>query len=615
MPDRIRTALIAAVVLSTAVLAAAPAPASAAGEKVAIIVGPVGSMTSSYRAQADQVAAAAAAAGAVPVKVYSPNATWPAVQAAANGASAIIYFGHGNGYPNPYSATENPDRVNGWGINRTAAGHDMESNMVYCGEKALLGTLTASDGANQRTYCGGTTDTDGITPAPGFVMIYAQAHYTGGWSERYVPSDPMTTLDQAQQRVRHYSYPVLALGASAYFGTAFGDADDILTRVLTQPGRSFGDIYADGVGYSAPAQVHMAHPDITGAQVFVQETVAGSMHFGQPDYWYGFAGDPARAFNGGSPGWAPAAPIPSRVTRYAGSDRYATAAAVSAGNFAPGAPVAYVAIGSNFPDALAAGAAAAKLGGPVLLVTSNRVPGPTALELARLRPATIKVIGGPAIISDGVFEAMRPYATSGNIQRIYGANRYATAAMISADAFAPGVPVAYLATGANFPDALAGVAAAGASGGPILLATHGAIPTDTVAELTRLRPGRIVVLGGSGVISDAVATQLGGYATSGSVNRLAGADRYATSAAVASATFASATTVYIATGRNFPDALGGGPVAGIVRGPLLLVPGSTVPQSVADQLYRLDPASVVVLGGTGAVTAGVAAHIDAILAD
>ena len=615
MPHRIRTALIAAAVLSTAVFAAAPAPAAAAGEKVAIIVGPVGGMTNSYRAQADQAAAAAVAAGAVPVTVYSPNATWPAVQAAANGASVIIYFGHGNGYPNPYSATENPDRVNGWGINRTAAGHDMESNMVYCGEKALLGTLTASDGANQRAYCGGNTNTDGISPAPGFVMIYAQAHYTGGWSERYAPSDPMTTLDQAQQRVRNYSYPVLALGASAYFGTAFGDADDILTRVLTQPGRSFGDIYADGTGYDAAAQVHMAHPDIGGAQVFVQETVAGSMHFGQPDYWYGFAGDPARSFNGGSPGWAPPGAVPSRVTRHAGADRYATAAAVSAASFSPGVPVAYVATGTNFPDALAAGAAAARLGGPVLLVTSNRLPSATAAELARLRPGTIKVLGGPVVISDGVLEAMRQYAASGNVQRIYGANRYGTAAQISADAFGPGVATAYVATGTNFPDALAGVAAAGVNGGPILLTTPGALPADTAAELARLRPGRIVILGGPGVVSDAVAGQLAGYATSGSVTRLAGADRYATSAAVASGTFASATTVFIATGRNFPDALGGGPVAGIVRGPLLLVPGSTVPQSVADQINRLDPDSVVILGGTSVVTAGVAAYIDAILAD
>ena len=179
-------------------------------KKVAIIVGPVGSMTAGYRTRADQVAAAATAAGATVVKAYSPTATWARVRAAVNGANVIVYFGHGNGYPNPYSSTENRDRVNGWGLNRTETGGDVDNwgtTMVYCGEKALLGTLTAADGAAQWSYCGGKTNTDRITPAPGFTMVYGQAHYAPGFGERYDKSDPLTTLAEAQARVRHYSYP------------------------------------------------------------------------------------------------------------------------------------------------------------------------------------------------------------------------------------------------------------------------------------------------------------------------------------------------------------------------------------------------------------------------
>ena len=82
----------------------------------------------------------------------------------------IVYFGHGNGYPNPYSSTENRDRVNGWGLNRTETGGDVDNwggTMVYCGEKALLGTLTAADGAAQWSYCGGKTTRIGSRPHPG----------------------------------------------------------------------------------------------------------------------------------------------------------------------------------------------------------------------------------------------------------------------------------------------------------------------------------------------------------------------------------------------------------------------------------------------------------------
>ncbi|MEO7296678.1 MAG: cell wall-binding repeat-containing protein, partial [Candidatus Limnocylindria bacterium] len=103
--------------------------------------------------------------------------------------------------------------------------------------------------------------------------------------------------------------------------------------------------------------------------------------------------------------------------------------------------------------------------------------------------------------------------------------------------------------------------------------------------------------------------------TSGGVTRLAGADRYATAVAVSSGTFTTADTVFIATGLNFPDALGGGPVAGGLPGPLLLVPGTAVPPSVATELRRLDPDSVFILGGPSAVSEGVASQIANLLAD
>jgi spore germination protein YaaH len=92
------------------------------------------------------------------------------------------------------------------------------------------------------------------------------------------------------------------------------------------------------------------------------------------------------------------------------------------------------------------------------------------------------------------------------VSRLAGPDRYATAAAISAATFDPGVPVVYLATGLNFPDALAGAAAAGATGGPLLLATRDSLPPATAAELARLKPARIVVLGATGVVGTSVST-------------------------------------------------------------------------------------------------------------
>jgi hypothetical protein len=292
--------LVAALCLVTA---PAPTPVHAAGEKVAIIVGPVGSLTSSYRSRADQVAAAATAAGATVVKAYSPTATWPNVLAAVNGANVIVYLGHGNGYPNPYGSTELTDRTNGWGLNTATTNGDADSwsagTLVYCGEKALLGTLSASDGVAQRTHCGGGP----ITPAPGFTMVYAQAHYAPGFGERYEQSTPLTTLAEAQARVANYSHPILTLGGT-FIATAYSDAHEIVGRLLTQSGTSYGTLFAAGRGYSPSTLTRAAHPNVGGAETWVQLTTITGFHFGEPDYWYAFAGDPNR-----TPGSGQAPPI------------------------------------------------------------------------------------------------------------------------------------------------------------------------------------------------------------------------------------------------------------------------------------------------------------------
>ena len=300
--------------------------------------------------------------------------------------------------------------------------------------------------------------------------------------------------------------------------------------------------------------------------------------------------------------------------RRAGADRYATAASVSAASVAPGVAVAYVATGTAYPDALAAGPPAAVRGGPVLLTIPTSLPAATANELARLRPVEIVVVGGAAVVSDAVVAALRGYATSGVVTRIAGPDRYATAARISAAAFAPGATVAYVATGANFPDALAGGVAAGRQKGPVLLVARGSVPSATAAELARLKPGRIVVLGGTTVINNSVAAALQSYATSGTVTRLAGADRYATAIAVSAATTGpdAPRTVYVATGETFADGLAGTPPAARANGPLLILPRGSLTASVAAELRRLNPPRIIILGGTSAVSSTLAAQIAAL---
>ena len=197
------------------------------------------------------------------------------------------------------------------------------------------------------------------------------------------------------------------------------------------------------------------------------------------------------------------------------------------------------------------------------------------------------------------------------VERFAGADRYATAALVSRRTFTPGLPVVYVATGATYPDALTGGAGAARNGAPVLLVSPSGIPTATRAEIQRLAPQRIVVLGGTSAIPASVASQLGSLAPGGA-SRLAGADRYATAAAISRANFAAGVRVaYVATGVDYPDALGAVPAAGIEGGPILLVRPGLLPPATRTELARLRPQRIVVLGGTAAIGSDIAAQLQA----
>ena len=287
------------------------------------------------------------------------------------------------------------------------------------------------------------------------------------------------------------------------------------------------------------------------------------------------------------------------VERLSGSNRYATAADISREFFDPGVPVAVVATGANFPDGLAAGPAADQLGGPVLFVSRTSVPAVTRTELLRLRPQRIVVVGGTASISSDVRTELDGL-TSGPATRVAGANRYETAATVSQHAFPGGATIAYLATGAAFPDALTGGAAAGIQDAPMLLTPATNLSAATRAELIRLNPDRVMLLGGTASISTAVANEVAQIAT---VERVSGTDRYGTALALSQRVFGpNRPGVLLATGRDWPDALAAGATASSTRGPILLTTGNALPAGTNTELTRLGPDTAYVLGGSGSQT-------------
>lgn len=308
-------------------------------------------------------------------------------------------------------------------------------------------------------------------------------------------------------------------------------------------------------------------------------------------------------------------PARGTVSRLSGPTRIETAAQISRSTFEPGVPVAFIATGANFPDAMTGGPLAASIGSPVLLVIGDVVPPATASELRRLRPDRIVVLGGTEVVSAEVAEELVPFVDSvASVERLSGDNRFETAAEIARAAFTRPVPVALIAGGLDFPDALSGAAAGAQLGGPVLLTAPDALPEPTRQALEDLAPQRIIVLGGTNAVSSGVADELT-FFTDGEVDRWAGEDRFETSKEIARQAFTAEETsaAYMATGANFPDALTGAAAAGTRSGPLLLTARYEVPDGLTGQLERLAPGGldVIILGGNAVVDDRIADQLGA----
>lgn len=196
------------------------------------------------------------------------------------------------------------------------------------------------------------------------------------------------------------------------------------------------------------------------------------------------------------------------VSRRAGANRFATAAATAATLDAAevgGERVVLLASGAAFADALALGPPAAASGAPILLTAGERVPEATRAALAELAPDRVIVAGGTEAVSAQVEEWLRQRGL--RVTRLGGADRVATAAAVAgvAGRFGLDASTVYVARSDAFADALAAAPAAGAHGAPLVLAAGpdllGSAAREALIDACRQR--RIPVgVGGSAALSD-----------------------------------------------------------------------------------------------------------------
>ena len=312
-----------------------------------------------------------------------------------------------------------------------------------------------------------------------------------------------------------------------------------------------------------------------------------------------------------------AAALPVPIDRLAGPDRIATAVAVADSH--PDPQTALLARADDHADALAGAPLAADRDGVVLLTGRDTLDDRVADWLDTHDLTDVTLLGSDAALSPSVADAVAE-TTGQPPARLAGDDRYATAAKIAAELDSD---TAYLVEGHHpdpargWPDAVAVSALASAEAAPILLTAHNTLPDATRDALRGY--DTVTAVGGTSAISDRVAEDAASDETT--LERLAGDDRYGTSAAVADrhrSRHGDPSSIWLATGRAFPDALAAGPVAAD-GGILLLVDGAgdgNAPERATGQwlgAHGGDVNDLRIVGGTSAVSDTTAQHLAQLL--
>ena len=283
----------------------------------------------------------------------------------------------------------------------------------------------------------------------------------------------------------------------------------------------------------------------------------------------------------------------SEVVRISGTTRYETgykvADALKAELGVDKFDAIVVATGKNFADALAGSYLAVCKDAPILLTNGKADNVAQLHEYIKSNVSangTVYILGGEGAVPATV-EAIDGY----EVVRLAGKSRYETNLAILAEAGIEGDEL-IVATGKTFADSLS----ASAAKLPILLVKPGTVLSDEAKGIV-VNMSKFYIIGGEGAVSADIAAELAAY---GEVVRVSGKTRYETSVAVANTFFTDVEEAVIASGKNFPDGLCGGPLAAAMNAPLILTADGKT-EAAADYMAENAIEAGFVLGGTGAL--------------
>ncbi|OLN28090.1 cell wall-binding repeat-containing protein [Desulfosporosinus metallidurans] len=297
-------------------------------------------------------------------------------------------------------------------------------------------------------------------------------------------------------------------------------------------------------------------------------------------------------------------------TRLAGDTRFETSKVIS-GYYANGKVNNIIlSTGNDFADALSASVFAHEKEAPLLLVDTSVDGSKDAFDYINQHldtTGTVYIVGGAVIIGKE-FEIKLNELGFKNIVRIAGIDRYDTSYRIASSLNNLTVSTVVISSGEQYPDALSISSFAAYKGWPILLSPYDALPRGIKNFLLERKPSKVYITGGIGVISDNIKNEICSLLPQASVDRLMGQSRFDTNAVIAETFAPNPSTVYLATGYGFTDALSGSSVAAKNGAPIIFIDPATptLPKSVASYFEKFHAKNLrpnlVSLGGSGVVS-------------
>ena len=298
--------------------------------------------------------------------------------------------------------------------------------------------------------------------------------------------------------------------------------------------------------------------------------------------------------------------VNNAVVRYAGANRYDTAAMLSKASHKTTSDTVIIADAMTFQDALIAVPLAKAYNAPLLLANPNTVTKQTEAELARLKAKKVIIVNTSNALQKGTLDALKKKYTT---QIIRGNNCFEASKRVAEELQkkTQKAPTdVFFTTNKAFADALSISPVAALKGAPILYVdpSKNTLDSNILAYLNKVKGSikNVYIVGGTVAVPKAIENSIKKALPKKNVKRFDGAQRYETCVMINKyfASLLNSKTVCVAKGLDFPDALAGGVFAANQKAPLLLA-DTALRDAQKSFLKNKKPNKLYIFGGTVAV--------------